>query len=363
MFVPEATIESYAEDVELLWVQQRIPVLHNAPNAFEFLRDYVSLSKPCIFERGAVDFPIVELDELVEHSNDAHVMVAVTPDGHGDCVRKTTGGLMFVQPDEQTMSLSQLRSHLRIQSERASHPAAKQHDIQNRLFPTHPHENDRTLGEPELSLFHGICYYSRQNDCLRQELSELWEHLALPPTIQWAQDAFGTGPPDAVNLWIGNECSVSAMHKDHYHNLFIVLSGEKVFTLCPPADAPFLYERPYPSGRFQQTTDSTWCVDMAPPDEGPVPWIAANITKREDHLQQFPLLRYAHPVTVRVGTGQCLYIPPLWYHQVTQTCETIGVNYWYDMRFDSPDWCYFRLGQNLVPTKDENDKNNDFTVE
>jgi jumonji domain-containing protein 7 len=46
---------------------------------------------------------------------------------------------------------------------------------------------------------------------------------------------------------------VSSIHKDHYENLFYVLSGEKVFTICPPFDAPFLREREFDGGAFRQT--------------------------------------------------------------------------------------------------------------
>jgi len=61
----------------------------------------------------------------------------------------------------------------------------------------------------------------------------------------------------------------------------------------------------------------------------------------------FPLLSQAHPIKVHVEEGEMLYIPSLWYHRVTQTCETVGVNYWYDMKFDGPNWCYFNFLQNL----------------
>lgn len=73
---------------------------------------------------------------------------------------------------------------------------------------------------------------------------------AIPKSLDFAEEAFGTGPPEAVNLWMGDERSVSSMHKDPYENLFYVASGEKVFTLCPPSDAPYLYERDFLSGQF-----------------------------------------------------------------------------------------------------------------
>lgn len=42
-----------------------------------------------------------------------------------------------------------------------------------------------------------------------------------------AREAFGN-EPDAVNLWIGDERSVSSMHRDPYQNMYAVVVGEKV---------------------------------------------------------------------------------------------------------------------------------------
>jgi len=64
----------------------------------------------------------------------------------------------------------------------------------------------------------------------------------------------------------------------------------------------------------------------------------------------YPLSKYAHPITVTVQAGELLYLPSLWFHRVTQTCETIGINYWYDMNFESPMWCYFHFLQQLQTT-------------
>lgn len=166
--------------------------------------------------------------------------------------------------------------------------------------------------------------------------------------------------PDAVNLWIGNEHVVSSMHKDHYENLFYVLSGEKVFTLCPPADAPFLYQREFDSGTFHQQTNGEWVVqqDYTTNDCSEcfrVQWIEGDV---EPFLHQSPdddskrddchsLLSLTHPIRVHVKAGEMLYLPALWFHRVSQTCETVGVNYWYDMQFDSPHWCYFNFLQQL----------------
>lgn len=42
-----------------------------------------------------------------------------------------------------------------------------------------------------------------------------------------------------------------------------------------------------------------------------------------------------HPIECTVKAGEVLFLPALWYHRVTQTCPTVAVNFWHDMRFDS----------------------------
>ena len=199
---------------------------------------------------------------------------------------------------------------------------------------------------------------SSQNDCLRTELRPLFESGIFPESIYFAEETFGTSP-DAVNLWIGDERAVSSMHKDHYENLFYVLSGEKVFTLCPPADVPFLCQKEFDSGTFYRNKNGEWVVHQdfvddeanQPVHAARVKWIGGDVdplleapdSNRRDH----PLLPLAHPIRVVVKAGEMLYLPALWFHRVTQTCETVGINYWYDMSFDSPQWCYFNFLQQL----------------
>lgn len=174
------------------------------------------------------------------------------------------------------------------------------------------------------------------------------------------------------------------MHKDHYENLFYVLSGEKVFTLCPPADVAFLYEQEYDSGEFVVRRGDHGKGDdcdgrdgvhdnnykwMVQPNEGDkVRWISPDVqgllpSKKDAQkpnvsatgseksksilLSMYPLLKYIHPIEVRVQAGEMLYLPSLWFHRVTQSCETVGINYWFDMHFDSPNWCYFHLLQEM----------------
>lgn len=441
------TLESFHDDVQYLWCSD-IAVYEEPPTALHFLRNHVALSRPCIIRNSILTkekgesgddnnaVPLtMNLDDLVRFfpeasdtidasengspSSTSHSLpplcVDVTPDGHGDCLRRVAAideesptlsseEKVFVKPLEVQMNISKFRSCLRKgrANQQRQHEYNRE-EILDRVFETSSKENsdkdDNKDTHHDNFLEDCVLYYSRQNDCLREELSPLWnlkhnknahvedaESFVFPRSFPWAEEAFfgqlsngnsaGVGP-DAVNLWMGDERAVSAMHKDHYENLFYVLSGEKVFGLCPPSDAPFLCEREILSGRFEVSSESKddlstendqrkWSVVMDTVEEDgdspssdkqylKVHWIArdlfGNHSDQSDHDTEFLLSKYAHPITVRVKAGELLYLPSLWFHRVTQTTETIGINYWYDMNFESPMWCYFHFLQQLRSQK------------
>lgn len=374
------TLQSFSDDVKYLWCAGPIPILESPPDAFTFLREYVSKSRPCILrnvitteqQQGPL---MMSLDDLVERCQDDNVItltVDVTPDGHGDCVRTvkcasgdtTTRKLMFVKPHEQQMAITEFRERLRRSRRRQETDdgcdftgRTLEKDENGRLIVPLAQDtvSDDELLELPVTKRDEVLYYSRQNDCLRTEWRPLFESGVVPNTIRFAEQAFGVGPPDAINLWIGDERALSSTHKDHYENLFYVASGEKVFTLYPPADALFLPLHEFDSGVFHQKSTGEWIVHREFDDENQeehessdalvpcrVKWIAA------DHEPQVSILApLSHPMTVHVMAGEMLYLPALWFHCVTQTCETVGINYWYDMHFDSPYWCYFNFLQQL----------------
>ena len=391
-------LDSFHDDVQYLWCDGggQIPVLAEPPSPLEFLRSYVSKSRPCII-RGAISTEAgksfhLSLDDLVSLNPQQELCVDITPDGHGDCLRKVQGheSRIFVKPQEQRMSIAQFARHLRQgrsihgndRDSSPTHHLKIEDRIQNRVFDLdencHIVDEDCKDTENAINFDRCVLYYSRQNDCLREELGELWNKKQVqspiqtsgktlfPRSISWAEEAFDVQGPDAVNLWMGDERAVSSMHKDHYENLFYVCSGEKVFTLCPPADAPFLYEREAVGGRFigrqgPEQKENQWNVHL---DRDPdtcelekVHWIASNVL--EPDLQDFPLLRHTHVFPeVRVQEGEMLYLPSLWFHRVTQTRESVAINYWYDMKFETPSWIYFHLLQQMkVLRKTQNNDN------
>lgn len=79
-----------------------------------------------------------------------------------------------------------------------------------------------------------------ENDNLRNEYSTLFSHVEKD--IPWARIAL-QAPPEAINLWIGNSRSVTALHKDNYENVYVQIIGEKHFCLLPPVAYACVAER------------------------------------------------------------------------------------------------------------------------
>lgn len=351
----ELAVQNLHENVSSFWCNassNTIPILNHPPTSFEFLRDYVAPNRPCILQNAVTDtngnICLLSLDKLVDMYPNLLLHVQVTPDGHGDCVRLVKCNHddeqqedVFVTPLEQAMTMRDFQK--RLCNNHLENAKFGDSCYQKRAFESY-YENPTTSSTGTTtasSTENGIVYYSRQDDCLRRELNSLVD--CFPATIGFCEEAFGTGPPDAMNLWMGNEHSVSSWHKDPYENIFHVLHGTKVFTICPPVNAlVHMKQDEYPSGAFVCDADGQWKVQRH--HDQRVRWIGSDVT-------QFPdLLTDSHVITIQVHAGETLYLPSLWFHKVTQTCETIAINYWYDMKFEAK-WCYFQFLEELTLVK------------
>jgi hypothetical protein len=213
-------IQSLNENVTAFWCDSNSPivVLSEPPSSLEFLRNFVAPGRPCIIQNAIPSFSddhtgvnnsndinlLMTLDDLVDKFPDLILQVDVTPDGHGDCIRKVRRTNMdgdeiavddvFVQPQSQSMTMTEFRHRLRQQHEVAG--SHGMNTVRDRVFDASHPEIASTEDNPPSNDNTGVVYYSRQNDCLRSELGPLAN--LVPNTIQFAQDAFGTGPPDAI---------------------------------------------------------------------------------------------------------------------------------------------------------------------
>ena len=124
------------------------------------------------------------------------------------------------------------------------------------------------------------------------------------------------------------------MHKDHYENVYFVISGHKDILLLPPSARPWLRHRLCAPARYRERQGRF--VLEPEPGGRPVPWADWSppaTPGRSAELQ---------PLRCRLHAGDMLYLPSLWFHQLSQSHGCIAVNYWYDMEFDVK-YCYFKF--------------------
>ncbi|XP_074568858.1 lysine-specific demethylase JMJ32 [Curcuma longa] len=320
-----------------LGVSGEVERLEAPPSPLVFLRDFVAANKPCIISRAAtLHWPAVarslwsDDSYLCQALEGCDVSVHLTPHGRADSLvpippgapGDAPRGLCFASAFVRTM---EFREALRI------------------IYST---------GSPSSPV---VAYAQQQNDCFRAEYSAL--SADVEPHIPWATEALGC-LPEAVNLWIGNGRSETSFHKDHYENLYVVVTGEKHFLLLPPTEVHRLYVRSYPAAQYFTSSSSEMGklkVEMVEP-KILVPWCSVDPyppspeAMAEQRLS-FPLyFNGPKPFQCTVKAGEILYLPSMWFHYVSQTPDsngrTIAINYWYDMVFDIK-YAYFNFLQSI----------------
>ena len=298
---------------------------------------YVALNRPFVVKNGAESWKARQrwnaayLKDIMAGQT---VNVSLTPHGNADSVVSLPhGGSVFVKPHEQSADFSLVLDAIRSQSS----------------------SSNASRGP--------IRYAQTQNDNLRDEYSSLFSDV--PSSIAFARVALEQ-PPDAVNFWLGSSASTTALHKDNYENIYVQILGEKHFVLLPPCDAPCVNERSVLAGtyaprRASAATGDAKAEDARPEREGnemttaededdliihidtPLTYVPfATWDPDTPHLHATRYSALARPMRVTLSEGDMLYLPALWYHKVSQSCNEEGlccaVNYWYDLNFAGGFW-------------------------
>ncbi|KAI7606218.1 Clavaminate synthase-like protein, partial [Hortaea werneckii] len=243
------------------------------------------------------------------------VKVAITPFGNADAVVSLEDGrLVFVEPYERNEEFPDFLTYVQKSSSKGKEDTAN------------------------------VKYAQTQNDNLRNEYSNLYGDV--PKDIPWARIALQQNA-DAVNLWVGNDRSVTSLHKDNYENLYVQIRGQKHFVLLPPVEMPCVNETPLARGRYVPGSSSgageeerleVKVEEGEGEDAVPVAIWDPDLPSEK----ATPYSHLAEPLRVTLNEGDMLYLPALWYHKVSQTAGEEGfvcaVNYWYDMDFSGPFW-------------------------
>ncbi|PTB62757.1 Clavaminate synthase-like protein [Trichoderma citrinoviride] len=284
--------------------------LFSEPSPLEFMR-YVARNTPFVIRGGASGWKATKkwdsayLRTALEGQS---VNVAVTPFGNADAPTFSPqhNATVIAKPHEETQQFGDFFTYI----------------IRQETDPAFPHDSE-------------VRYAQTQNDNLRDEYLPLYPDAQRD--IPFARIALGK-EPDAINLWIGNSRSTTAMHKDNFENIFVQIVGRKHFVLLPPLlHACVNEDLVLPATYVRQGEGFTLAVD---PDSPLVP--LATWDPDDPERNATPLSALARPLRVTLDPGDMLYLPAMWYHKVKQSCPdggegfVLAINYWYDMDFSGP---------------------------
>ncbi|KAM3422946.1 hypothetical protein BST61_g429 [Cercospora zeina] len=290
-----------------------IDELDTEPSALQFMR-HVARNRPFVVRKAATSWRAVRLWDasyLREVMGDAAVNVATTPKGNADgLVEDRHGNLILVEPYEKKEAFGDFLRYVQ----------AEMH-----------------LAEQERSN-RNVKYAQTQNDNLRAEYSALFADV--PDSIAFASAALDA-EPDAVNFWLGNERSVTALHKDNYENVYVQVRGQKHFVLLPPIEMPCVNEVPIQFARYQPSDgDESRLEPQVYEQNEPVPTPIWDPDEPDARASQYS--KSSKPMRVTLEEGDMMYLPAMWYHKVSQSPGEEGfscsVNYWYDMDFSGSFW-------------------------
>lgn len=237
-------------EIETLWeevrelslgISGRVERLDSPPTPLQFLRDFVSQNKPCIISNAINHWPALSnwshdsylVQAMSSCSSDQLISVHLTPDGLADAL------VPFKDNDEAKDASSSTSSFSDSFCFTSAH--VERMPFHEALSLIGTSSNSKKM-QPK-----AVAYAQQQNDCFRSEYSALASDC--DPHIHWASEALGC-LPEAVNLWIGSHLSQTSFHKDHYENLYAVVSGCKHFLLLPPTDVHRMYIREYPAAQY-----------------------------------------------------------------------------------------------------------------
>ncbi|KAG8631145.1 hypothetical protein KVT40_000285 [Elsinoe batatas] len=319
-----------------------IDELHEEPSPLEFMRN-VALNRPFVIRSGASSWPATQkwtAEYLTSTMGATPVQVATTPFGNADAI---------VEMSDTSSTCDQTDASVEKPDTGTEPPKSAPSRIPELLF-VEPHISHLPFAStlsyitsqslsPSFPAANGpVNYLQTQNDNLRDEYAQLFADV--PSSIPFARIALQKDP-DAVNFWLGNERSVTALHKDNYQNVYAQIRGKKKFVLLPPVAAPAVGEKELRRGRYEEAEGGEFglkVVVMEEEERLPVPtW---DPVREEVPGNVFG--EHVKPMRVTLEEGDMMYLPAMWYHHVSQDVGEEGfscsVNYWYDMEFAGQFW-------------------------
>lgn len=151
-----------------------------------------------------------------------------------------------------------------------------------------------------------------ENDNLRHEYASVLGDVHKD--IPFARIALQRAP-EAINLWIGNSHSVTAMHRDNYENVYVQILGQKHFVLLPSLCQPCVNEQQLTQYSYVRA-DGRLVLAPDAQDQGDAADSAVPFALWDPDVPGTSTTRYsslAEPMRVTLHPGDMLYLPAMWY--------------------------------------------------
>lgn len=111
-------------------------------------------------------------------------------------------------------------------------------------------------------------------------------------------------------VWLGCDQVTASFHYDTVHNFFVQLQGDKLWALLPPTAHSHVYMHP----RTHPSWTQSRILDPSRVDDKVFPRFATITGAR----------------TARLGPGEVLYVPPVWFHAVRASGTVASLSLWTD---------------------------------
>ncbi|KAJ7386176.1 hypothetical protein OS493_010569 [Desmophyllum pertusum] len=119
---------------------------------------------------------------------------------------------------------------------------------------------------------------------------------------------------DTMQLWVGTRGNVTPLHYDRNHGLLVQILGDKQVVLFSHEHTSSLY--PFPSYSEKSHLSR---INFR------------NMENEAELLASFPKFCRAEPYRCVIHTGDILYTPPFWWHDVTSQDNCISVTLPWDL--------------------------------
>lgn len=166
------------------------------------------------------------------------------------------------------------------------------------LYRQFPANRDDTKSSPSIE-------YLAQYE-LFEHVPELRKDFMIPDYCSLCEEGTESDGEVDIKAWLGPKGTVTPLHQDPKHNLLCQIFGKKHIILASTEDSEFLYPH---SSRLVSNT--------------------SQINVENLDYKRFPLAKHATFYHLTIETGDCLYIPPKWWHYVRAESPSLSVSFWW----------------------------------